>query len=45
MAKCKNGILKYNKRLMDYQRKNHSKFLIIYHIIFVAQSEMLPLMP
>jgi REP element-mobilizing transposase RayT len=22
---------------MDYQRKNHSKFLIIYHIIFVVK--------
>jgi len=37
MAKCKNDILKYNKRLMDYQRKNHSKFLIIYHIIFLVK--------
>jgi len=27
--------------MMDYQRNNHSKFLIIYHTIFVVQLETL----
>jgi len=37
MGICKNQTSESNKILMNYQRKNHSKFLIVYHIIFVVK--------